>query len=327
MRHQQSTQADPFSVLFFVGVRDNEIARDRAAANLDTAKAQLAELESQEENTEEQIALERRIEAVLQTDSDRIERLIQDGTVAQASLDQAQRELITQQRHVLDLENQLALFPVQRISAEATIRTRTVELEEADRNLSNVVLSAPFQARVAVSAAELGDYVRVGQSVLSLNGLDAADITAEVQPDELRAALRPLLPNLDDLGASVLSDPATAYRALSLAGIQATVSTTLNGQSDRWPAEIIRIDGSVDSATGTLRIVVRVDDPQRPDTATMRPPLANGTFVEIVFTGTADEPGIALPRSTVYHDIDASFRVYLRRPRSPQLRSPGARSR
>lgn len=298
------------ATLLSIDPRNYEIARDRAAANLETARAQLAELDAQEENTREQIALERRIEAVTQAEFDRRERLVASGAAANATLEQAQRDLITQQRRVLDLENQLALIPVQRISAEATIRTRTVELEEAERNLANVLITAPFQARIATADAEVGEYVRVGQSLVTINGMAVADITAEVQPEDMRGVLRLLLPNIADMGPRVLSDPNAASRALALAGITATVRNTQNGQTDTWPAETIRLDGSVDESTGTLGIVVRVENPSVADPETFRPPLANGAFVEVVFSGTVAAPLIAVPRSAVLED-DGTAYVYI----------------
>jgi RND family efflux transporter MFP subunit len=298
------------ATLLSIDPRDYEIARDRAAANLDTAQAQLAELEAQEENTAEQIALERRIEAVAQAEVDRREALVTSGTASAASLEQAQRDLITQQRRVLDLENQLALVPVQRVSVEATIRTRSVELEEAERHLSNVVITAPFQARVAVAEAEVGEYVRVGQSLLTINGTTAANITAEVQPDEMRSALRLLLANITEVDQGMLIDSGAARRAIALAGITATLRNTQNGQSAHWPAEIIRIDGSVDDTTGTIGIVVRVDNPGVADPSKGRPPLATGSFVEVLFSGTGQTPRISLPRSAVLEDVEGAY-VYV----------------
>lgn len=298
------------ATLLRIDPRDYEIARDRGAANLETAEAQLAELDAQEVNTGEQITLERQIENVLQAEFNRQKRLVANGTAPAVAVEQSQRELLSQQRRVLDLENQLALFPVQRVSIQATLRTRTVELEGAERDLANVKFTAPFRARVATTEAEVGEYIRVGTTVLTLHGVEAADITAEVQPDEMRAALQLLLPDLETMGPGVFDDPNAANRALELAGITAIVRNTRNGQSDSWPARIIRLDGSVDQTTGTLGIIVRVDNPARPDPATRRAPLPTGAFVEIEFTGTVSEPVLSLPRASVMRDETGSF-VYV----------------
>lgn len=298
------------AVLLRIDSRDYEIARDRASANLETAEAQLAELEAQESNTGEQLALERQIEEVVQAEFNRQSRLAETGATAAATLEQSQRELISQQRRVLDLENQLALYPVQRVSTQATIRTRKVELEAAERDLANVNFAAPFRGRIASTDAEVGEYIRVGATVLTLHGVEAADITAEVQPDEMRAALQLLLPDLQSMGPGVFDDPNSANRALELAGITATVRNTRNGQRDSWPARIIRLDGSVDQTTGTLGIVVRVDHPLRPDSSSMRAPLPTGAFVEIEFAGQVPEPVLSLPRAAVMNDETGSF-VYV----------------
>ncbi|WP_299860513.1 efflux RND transporter periplasmic adaptor subunit [uncultured Hoeflea sp.] len=301
------TQGD---VILIVDPRDYEIARDRALANLAIAEAQLAELNAQEGNTAEQLALERQIEQIVQADVDRRTSLVESGSTALASLEQVQRDLISQQRRVLDLENALALFPVQRSSAEATLASRQVDLEEAVRQLGNTRIIAPFDGRILEENASEGVYIRPGDRLLTIASIETVEIVAEVQPAALAEALELLIPNAQDVIERLNPfEGNAAIKALGAAGIEATVVLS-QGSEHRYPAEIVRLDGSVDNTTGTLGIVVQVHDAGVPDALTRRPPLTNGAFVSVLFHGSTDEPQAVIPRSALIGGEDGTY-VYL----------------
>lgn len=287
--------------------RSYEIARDRAEANLRTAEAQLAELDAQVTTINEQLVLERRIEEVIQADFDRRSQLVESGTSAASSLDQPQRDLITQQRRILDLENQLELLPVQRVSAEATVRTREVELEDAERSLANTVITAPFTGRVLEEDASQGEYVRPGDRLLTLVGLEAVEIVAEIQPSEVGAALQLLLPDIATALQNIdFNDQDAAREALRAAGFETTVRAVQGGAAVS-PAEIMRIDGTADEATGTVGIVVRVAQGGLPDVASRRPPLTNGSFVAVQFDAATPDAWLSVPRGALRYEGASTF--------------------
>ncbi len=298
------------STLLRVDPRSYEIARDRAAANLQTAEAQLAELDAQAESLSEQIALERRIEAVFQAERDRQRQLLDRGAIAESRLEQAERDLITQQRRVLDIQNQIDLIPVQRVSAEATRRTREVELEEAERDLSNTEIVAPFKGRVLEEDVSEGEYIRPGDRLLTLAAVDAVEISAEVQPSEVGAALSLLLPSADDGSALLdLSDQDAARQALNASGIEAVVILSQGGRHE-YAGQIERVDGTIDESTGTIGIVVRVPNGGLPDLDLRRPPLTIGAFVSVAFRGTTGSDWRAIPRGSLQSEAEETF-VYV----------------
>lgn len=301
---------DQGETILRVDPRDYEIARDRANANLAIAQAQLAELIAQEGNTAQQLALEQQIEQVAQNEVDRRASLVERGTTAQASLEQAQRDLITQQRRVLDLANQLALFPVQRESAEATVESSMVDVEQAERDLSNTVVTAPFSGRILEESASEGVYVRTGDPLVSIASIETAEVVAEIQPAAMSDALSVLIPSVDSIAHQVnLFEEDAAIQALDAAGIGATMVLS-QGQDHSYAAEIVRLDGSVDSATGTLGIVVRVSGAGLPDPQTRRPPLTNGAFVSVLFQGSTAAPNVIVPRDALIDGQDGPY-VYV----------------
>ena len=290
--------------------RDYEIAMARADASLASARAELTEIDAQERNTRALLAVEREIESFMQSELNRQQTLAQRGTISQAALEQVNRDLLNQQRQVLDLENQLALYPVQRITAEATIMTREVELEEAQRDLDSTTIAAPFRGRITEQELSVGEYVRHGDWLLTLEDTAAAEVVAEIQPGVLGAAMRAVMPDAVPTTLD-LESAAAAMRLLRRFDLTATVHQTIGDRQYVWPATIDRQTGATDPETGTVGLVVRVDDPDRPDLANQRPPLRQGSFVEVRIA--ADQPidTLMVDRSAVWTDADGAAFVYV----------------
>ncbi len=296
--------------LIRIDTRDYEIAQDKAQANLASAEALLTEMDAEEQNAHASLALEREIESFLQTEYDRRQILADRGTVSQASLEQAHRELLNQRRQVLDLENRLALYPVQRVSIQSTIQTRMAELEEAERDLQNATIVAPFRGRVTVEDLSVGEYVRPGDWLLTLEDIAAAEIVAEVQPSAIRTITGALAP-----GRSIsLPEPHDAGAALARLrqfDLQATVHQTIGDAEHVWSATLDRHTGIADRTTGTIGLAVRVEEPMRPDPSTRRPPLVTGSFVEIRITVTAPRGVLKVDRPAVWTGADGASFVYV----------------
>ena len=301
---------DAGTPLIMVDTRDYEIAEAKAEANLASARALLTEMDAEEENAQASLALEREIESFLQTEYDRRQVLADRGTVSQASLEQAHRELLNQRRQVLDLENRLALYPVQRIAIQSTIQTREVELEEAERDLHNATIVAPFRGRVTVEDLSVGEYVRPGDWLLTLEDLAAAEIVAEVQPSAIRTIMGALLPEIppDTL------EPPNADAALALLqrfDARAAVHQTIGDREHVWPAVLNRHTGIADRTTGTIGLAVRVEEPMRLDPATRRPALVTGSFVEMRITVNGPRGVLKVDRSAVWTGTDGGTFVYI----------------
>ena len=289
--------------------RDYEINLSKAEANLASVRAQLDELEAQETNTAALLALEQEIEAFLRNDYERTRTLAERGTVSNAVLEQANRDLLNQQRQVLDLTNALNLYPVQRVSIESTIATREVELEEAQRDLDNTSIVLPFRGRIAEKNVSEGQYVRPGDRLFTLHGVDVAEIVAAVQPLDLGDALAILTPQ-EMRPDFVLGDDVLAIELLEHFDWTVSVRQTMGGRQYTWPATLNRYVASVDSETGTVGLVVRVTDPVHADASAPRPPLNNGAFVEVIFERRTDERVLAIPRSALRSDPDGSAHVF-----------------
>lgn len=296
-------------VLLTIDVTDYEIARQKALANIAAVEAQLHEIERQKENTEKTLDLERRTQEVAQQEYDRIAALVERGASTQAALDTALKTLLGQSNAVLNLENTLALYPAQRESFEATLALRQSELRETARAIEKATIVAPFRGRVSMIDVEAGQFVRTGDVMVSLDDISAAEVTAEIQP----LTFAPILVALRDRAVIPEGgvDTSNAIAFLKEVGVTAEVQVTLGTRNMRWPADLVRMRGTLDTDTATMGIVVRVQDPTIGQPQLQRARLDRGAFVAVVFTSPPVDGMITVPRSALQYDDDGAPFVYL----------------
>lgn len=300
---------DKGAPLIAVDRTDYELSKQKSQANIEAVTAQLAELARQEDNSKALLAVEARILAVAQVEFDRVQSLLDRGSGTQASVDAAQRALLAQETSITNLNNTLALFPAQRASLKATLAVRQAELLEVDRSLEKSVIVAPFRGRVAAMAAEIGQFVRIGDNLITLESTAAAEIVAEFQPRAFGAMMF-ATPEAVLLGQQIV-ETSQFTQFMEKAGVTARVALASGNMAAEWPADVVRMRGTMDGETGAMGIVVRVADPLKLTPGLMRPPLHSGTFVGVTLSVAPQDGIIAVPRHAVHlSDTGAPF-VYL----------------
>lgn len=288
---------------------DYELSRDKALANIASVEAQLSEQDRQQENTLRTLELEQRILGVAQAEYDRVASLVARGTATAAALDSAQKLLLAQTSSVTNLQNTMALYPAKRQSLEASLSVRRAELAEAERAISKAVIVAPFRGRVTQLKTETGQFVRAGDTLVTLDDISAVEITAEFQPSAFAPMIGVALNQTAEAETEI--DTSRAVEIMKGLGIGAAVAMPGSQFDGRWPAEIMRLRGSMDSDTGSLGLVVRVEDPLLSLRPVGRPPLNVGAFVEVTLSTPPVEGLIAIPRDTVHYADDGRPYVYL----------------
>lgn len=302
------TVVDAGDVLIRIDPTDYELEIAKTEANIAAAQATLAELAQQEENTRNLLDVEQRVFEVAQAEFDRVQTLSQNGTVTAASLDTQRKTLLTEENTLIGLQNTLALYPAQRASAEATLAVRQAELAEALRGLANTTITAPFRGRVSEEAIETGQFVRVGDALLTLDAIDVAEVVGAFQPQSfgslMRAAVGPHLANVGEIDAT------RVIEYMKQSNVAAFLELDFAGNIARYPAEPLRFRGSVDDETGTLGIAVRVKDPLVSKPQQRTPPLNFGSFVSVVLEAKPDAGVISVPRAILQHDDSGMPFVY-----------------
>lgn len=288
---------------------DYELAVQKAKANIASAEASLAELEQQEANSSRLLEVESRILEVAEAEYARTLDLQTRGTSTQASLDTAERTLLAQRSSVTNLNNTIDLYPSQRASLEATVAVRQAELEEAERDLSNTTIRAPFRGRVSQEAVEQSQFIRVGGELLSLESIEAVEVVAAFQPRDFlpvaQTTLGPRLASIEEVDAT------QAINFLKEAGVTAAVRLRLLNRDAVYPAELVRFRGAIDSTTGTFGIAVRVNDPMVVGRAAERPPLNVGGFVAVDIETPPIDGLITIPRDVVRQSDGGGAFVYV----------------
>ncbi len=296
-------------VLIEIDRTDYELALEKAMANIASVNAQLSELDRQEENTLRTLKLEERILSVAQAEFDRVASLVERGTATAAALDSAQKALLAQTSSVTNLNNTMALYPAKRQSLQATLSVRQAELAEAERAISKVVIVAPFRGRVSQQNTEIGQFVRSGETLLTLDDISAVEITAEFQPSTFAPMMGVALNHISGTGTVI--DTSQAVEIMQDIGISANVTMPAFGSQAKWPADIMRLRGTMNSDTGSLGLVVRVDDPLVSLRPIGRPPLNVGSFVEVTLSTLPIDGLITIPRDTVHYGSEGQPYVYL----------------
>ncbi len=178
-------------------VTELQARRAQAAAQLEAARALLAELESGART--EEVAQSRAAYTATndrmndaRRDLERTRTLFEGGAVSQEALDKAQtafevtraqRDQAAQALQLVELGPRPERIAAQRAlvaQAEATVR-------QVDATLDNAVIRAPFDGVVTVRAREQGETVGAGAPVLTVMNLDDRWVRIYVREDRIGA--------------------------------------------------------------------------------------------------------------------------------------------
>ncbi|ADZ71692.1 efflux RND transporter periplasmic adaptor subunit [Polymorphum gilvum] len=247
---------------------DYEGAVTEAKANLLEARARQVELQGrvalQRDNLDrasEQLELAKR-------DLERAEQLRAGGSVTERTLDE-RRLLVSQRQQGLEqARNTLAVEEAGVRQQEAAIERLEWRLRQAERNLENTVLRAPFDAVVRTEAAQVGRLVNVNDVVASVYSRDELEVRFTLS---------------DDQYGRLIAESGT------IAGRMVEVFWFLGGETMTYTATVDRIGADVARSRGGVDIYARIE--AIPDTSPLRP----GAFVAIsipdrVYKGTGRIP-------------------------------------
>ncbi len=273
---------------------DHLLAIAQAEANIRASRAKLKELDVSEENQKAALELERRLLEIRAQDLERAERLVERGAASPSALDAARAVWLAQRQKVLNLENGLALLPTQRQVVVEQIAVYEASLGTARLNLQRTQLSLPFAARVAKVAVEMGQFVPQGRVVAAFDGVGEAEVEARISLPDMFALIQPAA---DDPVAGSL-DPVLLEERLKKQRIDAEIRLDLGDHPVIWEGRVERLGDSIDQKTGTLGLIVQIDDAYTSALPGARPPLTRGMFVEVRLTGPRNA-GFVVPRAAL----------------------------
>ena len=272
--------------LFKVDPVDYELALVRA-------QAELEELNAQGENSISLFKIEQRNLALAEKEFKRQKELADQGTGSRSRADEAERAMLGSRAALQNLENTVALLPIQRQIQQAKIT-------QAERDLANTKVSAPFNLRVSGLAIEFDQFVSKGQALLAGDSVDRVEVIAQVSIFDLKNLFidQPDIPEDLDLVKDSIAQ---------ISGFRPTIKMDIGGdQPAEWEAEFVRLSDSVDPQTRTMGLVVAIDNPMQKAIPGIRPPLSKGMFVQVAISGHVQQNRVVIPRSSIRND-----RVYV----------------
>ena len=273
---------------------DFNLAIAQARANIRAAEARLAELAVSEENLKAALAIEEDALALKTTDLERAESLFAGGTSSQAARDAARAAHLAQRQKTLAVESSLALLPTQRAAQVEQIAVHQASLDAATLNLARTELVLPFAARVASVSVEAGQFVRAGQVIAQFDGIEAAEVEAQLSVADLLGLLQATQPEATTLA----TDPSAMTEVIRGLGLSANVQLHVGQDVLEWPATVERISDTIDQKTGTIGVIVRVETAYSGARPGSRPPLTKGMFVAVALSAPP-ATGILVPRSAL----------------------------
>ncbi len=290
LRNGESIAAD--TLLFRIDPVDYEL-------KLAQAQAEVAELDIQEQNANASLEIEQRNQAVAKRELNRISKLVKKGTTSQADADAAERTLLKARTTMQNQQNTLALIPVKRRMLDA-------KFKQAERDLENTEVKAPFNMRVANLTIEKDQYVSKGQNLFEGDSVDRVEVVAQLSMSSLRRMFLGLPDSILDIEQLNRDLP-------GFTGFRPTLQLDMGNHTAQWDARFVRFSDSIDSETRTIGVVVAVNDIRSMIRPGLRPPLTKGMFVQVSITGHTQADRIVLPRSAIHagkvYLVDAEQRL------------------
>ncbi|MDJ0784116.1 MAG: biotin/lipoyl-binding protein [Desulfosarcinaceae bacterium] len=299
-------------VLLRIDTIDFELAERQMAANIAKIEAQLAELERQEMNHRSTLKIQRTLLDLSQKELARNQLARENRSISDSALDQARMNTQSQLNQVQEIENALALIPASRQSLEADLVYNQARLEEARLDLARTEIVAPYNCRITDTEAEIGQYVQQGQTIATADGIDQAEIAAQLPLSAVRRLLAGNAPTALD-GDSTRLDRLRMDNLRALFDLSVRVRLVNAGFGAEWEARFARADATIDAQTRTVGIIVVVDRPYDQVIIGQRPPLVRNMYCEVEISGRPIASTMVIPRSALHDDqvyiVDAQDRL------------------
>jgi RND family efflux transporter MFP subunit len=266
-------------VIILVDPRDYELA----ISQLD---AQLQELVVQEKNTRALLVIEERTATLAKKELERKIKLLKKGSSTQTSVDTAERTVIASRQATQSHRNILALIPTSR-------QVLLDKLEIARLDLARCEIVTPFALRISKTQTELAQYISKGKVIATGDGIESADITAQLSLDKMISLIDPK--HSENASRSKITS-----QLPKMMGLTAEVRLRTGEHTLTWPAQLSRIKQTIDPNTRTIGIVVTVDKPYAMARPGIRPPLTRNMFVEVELRGSPKQDQLVIPRTALH---------------------------
>ena len=277
------------SLLLRIDPTDYQLAIAQIEAEMVAARAQLEELEAKAANFRASLEIQESAYALNEKEMQRKRRLVAKGNVSRAELETQERALLGQQQSVQSQRNSLNLIPSQRTVLDAQLARLDANLAAANRDLAHTEVRLPFIGRISRVNVEQDRYVREGEVLAAADGLEMAEIEAQIPLEQLGSLVR------SDETLDILQ-AAPGVSGGSPLGLSARIRLSEGEFSATWNGRVARLSDTLDPKTRTIGVIVEVDAPYANVQPGVRPPLVKGLFVEVILAGKPRPDSLVIPR-------------------------------
>ncbi|MBK7403434.1 MAG: efflux transporter periplasmic adaptor subunit [Phycisphaerales bacterium] len=277
-----------------------ELSISQLAGEIEQIQAQLAELDANDANLRLSLRIEQDSLDLAEADLARTRTAFEQRASSQSEIDSRERSTLSQRRTVQELQNSLALLPVQRRTAEASLKVKQAQLEIARLDLPKTVITAPFACRLGAVDLQVGQFLQTNQRLFDASGTDRTEVEAQIRV----GAIKPLLSRVDL--AQLQKEGLDLDRLRAALNLTAEVRFEVGPLTARWDAEFDRVRESLDPLTRSAGVVVAVDRPYEKVLPGRRPVLVEGAYCEVEIRGAPMPGRLVVPRAAVHEG-----RVYI----------------
>lgn len=235
------------------------------------AKAELSRLDQEEANLERLTRQLQKDLTDLEEEFAKMRELVAKKIATDSDLRRSQLEVRVVETKLVQNQNDLDLIPMRREQIVRRIASLQNDLQMTQLDLQRTKVQAPFTGRLSRVNVEEGQFVKVGDPLLTLADASLVEV--------------PLPVSLEDHGKLIPFLRAGRKPAVELAERESAAA--------RWQGELVRAAPQADEQTRTVTVYVRVDNREQTT------PLLPGMFVQARITGPVLHGVLAVPREAV----------------------------
>ncbi|WP_413285257.1 efflux RND transporter periplasmic adaptor subunit [Vibrio sp. MA40-2] len=285
---------------------DYELKLAQAEADLSSSQTQLAKLDQEEKNLKGTLEIETSRLTISKKELDRKVSLQKRGLTSQSDVDQQNQSYLSQQKLLLDMQNQLSLYPDERKVAEALIKVNESKVSEAKRQLEKTAIAMPQTLRIAQVDVEKDQVVNLQQTMLTAHGMNTMEVEAQFSIHDMQL-IASSLPHF--------INSASGVSQLDMSEVTADIELSSGNLTARWPAKVARISETVDATQATVGVILEIEQDYASLNTSTTPPLVNGMFISAELTGQKSLSWL-IPERALHGDrvyiMDAEKRLDIR---------------
>ncbi|MGE3625515.1 MAG: efflux RND transporter periplasmic adaptor subunit [Hyphomicrobiales bacterium] len=248
-------------------------ALDEARAGLAEARARLVETEATIASEESALARSKEQLSFAERDLERAVPLVGRGTVSEKSVDDRRMIVSERKQGVEQRQNNLKIQEARAAQQRALIAQFEWKVRQAERNLRDTVLKAPFDAYITQVSAQVGKILGANDAVASLLDSNWIDVRFTLSDQEYGRI---------------------AATEGSVIGKRVEVVWRVGDRPLVYPGSIERVAAEISAASGGVEVHARLDDPAAPI------PIRAGAFVEVHMPDRNYVNVIRLPQTALY---------------------------